>query len=122
PGPRREPERPCRRGSLPTRVPSSWFSLPIAPRACGVVPEELRGDHGGAKDKDRAREEHGIDARPARDEPEHGAGDPKRQIEKRRVSAHGEALVLRRRAPNRFDAETRIDQRPAEARKRSSEQ
>src|SRR3954466_2774272 len=49
-------------------------------------------------------------ARPARDQPQRGAGDAQRQVEAGREGAHGEAAALRRRAPDRLDAEAGVEQ------------
>src|SRR5256714_11743343 len=68
-------------------------------------------DRGRAEHNDRAGQQYRVEARAAREQPEQRAGYSQSQIEKRRVGAHGEAMLSLRRAPNCFDAETRIDQR-----------
>src|SRR5258705_1589423 len=76
--------------------------------------EQVQGDEGAAEHDQRTGE---IDRAqsPARDESEGRTGKPQREIETDRISAHRETTVLRRRAADRFDAQSGIDERITEA-------
>src|SRR5215470_5904287 len=71
-------------------------------------------DECGAEHRYRARKKHRFQSDDSRDQPERGAAQSERHVEKNGVGAHGEAPALRRSAPHRFNAEPGIDQRIAE--------
>src|SRR5262249_49195266 len=71
-------------------------------------------DECGAEHRYRARKKHRFQSDDSRDQPERGAAQSERHVEKNGVGAHGEAPALRRSAPHRLNAEPGIDQRIAE--------
>ena len=68
------------------------------------------GDHRRAEHDDGAGKEHRAQSGPPGEQPQRGAAEPKRHVEKDRVGAHGEAAALRRGAAHGFNAQARIDQ------------
>src|SRR5690242_11906488 len=77
-------------------------------------------DDRGAERDERARKKDGAQTGPAGDESKRRARQPERQIEKRGVDAHGEAAAFHGRAADRFDTETRIDERITKTGERSA--
>src|SRR5215203_1136470 len=94
---------------MPVRV----LTLPSA--------KEPTCNHGSPEHNEGTDEEHGAKTDAARDKPERGAGNPKSEVQAGRVSAHGDAPALGRRAADRLHAQAREDERIAEARERSAD-
>src|SRR6516165_7885190 len=72
--------------------------------------QQPSSDHRPTEGEDCTGEEHRTYARPPGEQSQHGAAEPKREVEKDGVSAHCQAAALRRAPPHGFDAEARIDE------------
>jgi len=83
--------------------------------------QQPSSDHRPTEGEDCTGEEHRTYARPPGEQSQHGAAEPKREVEKDGVSAHCQAAALRRAPPHGFDAEARIDEGIAKTGKRRAQ-
>src|SRR6266853_2717771 len=83
--------------------------------------EQAQGDEGAAKHHQRAGEINRTQS-PACDQSKRRTGKAQGEIETDRVSAHRETAVLRRRAADRLDAKSGIDQGITKAAQRNAYQ
>ena len=75
-----------------------------------------------ACDNDGADEKHTTQSAGIGKPSERWAGDPQREIEKRRVCAHGDAAALGRRQADRFNAEAGVHKRVAQSGERHADE
>jgi hypothetical protein len=80
------------------------------------------GNAGGAERSHDAGDEGRAEAGKVREQAESRGAEAQRHVKKGGVRAHRESSALGRRAPDRFDAQTRINQRVTGAAQSGSEQ